>query len=304
MKSKSIPVLYPFRFSAPADEFNADQALIVLIGAGGTGGYIVPDLLRWLSEIGRNAPVLIIDGDKVESKNLNRQNFVEQDLGKNKAEVLATRYSAHFPIQTLFFPEYIKDGKQLRNLVQTVSDETGVAPGFGTVFLGCVDNNKTRAIISSATLSSPGATWIDAGNTESYGQVIVSGPKGGPSIDQVLKSPPQPARYAIPNFFANYPESVEKLDKSPAEMSCAEMAESAPQSMMVNRMAANWMMSLLSTILGGKDLYINGVEFNTSLGSSRPLFLTADHLMRTAANLQKLSLNKEWQASLKSLAGI
>ena len=74
---------------------------IIVLGAGGTGGYVIPHLYRLA--FGRNGYVRIIicDGDVVEEKNLVRQNFVEQDIGHNKAKVLAERYSAAFGILKL-----------------------------------------------------------------------------------------------------------------------------------------------------------------------------------------------------------
>ena len=56
---------------------------IVLVGTGGTGGYIVPQLYRLLYALDRPIWVILCDGDLVEEKNLGRQNFIEADLGKN-----------------------------------------------------------------------------------------------------------------------------------------------------------------------------------------------------------------------------
>ena len=67
---------------------------IVMIGCGGTGGHIAPHLYRLLYSVFRPSTVILCDGDLVEKKNLVRQNFVSCDLGRNKAEVLAERYSA------------------------------------------------------------------------------------------------------------------------------------------------------------------------------------------------------------------
>ena len=65
---------------------------IVMLGAGGTGGYIAPYLYRLLHMLDRPTRFVICDGDIVEPKNLDRQNFVSADLGENKARILAERY--------------------------------------------------------------------------------------------------------------------------------------------------------------------------------------------------------------------
>ena len=62
---------------------------IIVLGAGGTGGYLIPHLYRIaFADDKRNYRIIICDGDIVEPKNLIRQNFVKQDIGRNKAAVL------------------------------------------------------------------------------------------------------------------------------------------------------------------------------------------------------------------------
>ena len=87
---------------------------IVLVGTGGTGGYIVPQLYRLLYALDRPIRVILCDGDLVEEKNLGRQNFIEADLGKNKAMVLAERYSNAFGIETSYIPQYVEDEEMQR----------------------------------------------------------------------------------------------------------------------------------------------------------------------------------------------
>ncbi|MFR8333639.1 MAG: hypothetical protein ACLU9S_15815 [Oscillospiraceae bacterium] len=50
-------------------------------------------IYRLLYALERPARFIICDGDVVEAKNLNRQNFSPADLGGNKARVLAERYA-------------------------------------------------------------------------------------------------------------------------------------------------------------------------------------------------------------------
>ena len=77
----------------------AEKFTFYIVGAGGTGSYLVRDLARIISvyneKYNRNDEIVIIDQDIVESKNLTRQNFIRNDIGKNKAEVLAKRYKTH-----------------------------------------------------------------------------------------------------------------------------------------------------------------------------------------------------------------
>ena len=82
---------------------------VIMLGAGGTGGYIAPHLYRLLHTLERPVKVIIADGDTVEQKNLVRQNFITSDLGRNKAQVLAERYASAFGMEAQYIPEFIED---------------------------------------------------------------------------------------------------------------------------------------------------------------------------------------------------
>lgn len=92
---------------------------IIIIGVGGTGSFLV-ELLSCLGA--RN--VMLIDGDIVEKRNLLRQNFSEEHIGKSKAKVLAERYD---------YEHY-----------DTWYDGSEKQPG---VLISCVDNNEARRAI-------------------------------------------------------------------------------------------------------------------------------------------------------------
>ena len=90
---------------------------IVQLGAGGTGGHIAPHLYRLLYSLGRPARYVICDGDVVEEKNLVRQNFTPADLGENKAQVLAERYSTVFGMETAYIPYFVETEERLKDLL-------------------------------------------------------------------------------------------------------------------------------------------------------------------------------------------
>lgn len=72
-----------------------------IIGCGGVGSAIVPSfcLLKPPAEI------TLIDGDTLETKNLNRQLFDARQVGLNKAQALAARYGCRH------IPEWFARGK-------------------------------------------------------------------------------------------------------------------------------------------------------------------------------------------------
>lgn len=58
----------------------------ILLGGAGIGSIIAECALRFGFE-----NITIVDGDKVEESNLNRQNYIKSDIGKYKAETLCKR---------------------------------------------------------------------------------------------------------------------------------------------------------------------------------------------------------------------
>src|SRR5688500_19339876 len=70
------------------------DATFVLVGCGGTGGFLAEALCRLL--IGRRGALHLVDPDRVEEHNVARQSFDRADVGLFKAEVLARRLARRF----------------------------------------------------------------------------------------------------------------------------------------------------------------------------------------------------------------
>lgn len=73
---------------------------IFIFGAGGTTSWFLPKLLKIYNDAFSKNPALkypleivLVDEDVIETKNLLRQNFISEDVGLNKAQVLSERYS-------------------------------------------------------------------------------------------------------------------------------------------------------------------------------------------------------------------
>lgn len=123
---------------------------IIVLGVGGTGGYLIPHPYRIaFADSKRPYRVIICDGDIVEEKNLIRQNFVKQDIGRNKAAVLAKRYTGAFGIECEYVPEYIENETLLKGFVRPDFRKpyrNNTAETQRVILIGCVDNNKSRAL--------------------------------------------------------------------------------------------------------------------------------------------------------------
>lgn len=210
----------------------------IVVGAGGNGGYFLPQLARMVSvqnkirEVQRLQPhkITIIEADEVEIKNLTRQNFISADVGKNKGDVMATRYSRAFGIEIGLIGHYLDDHK---NLLKIMNSENAQP-----VICGMVDNNKTRKLMHDAFKEYRGAFYLDVGNEEFAGQCVLGynyipgkftlPREGGSNIQQ----------FSLPSICELFPEVLEAKDKLPTEMSCAERAESAPQNIYTNMQAS------------------------------------------------------------------
>lgn len=225
---------------------------VIIIGAGGTGGYVIPHLYRIGFAAERSMRILVCDGDVVEEKNLIRQNFVEQDVGRNKAQVLAERYSAAFGIECEYIPRFVESEEELFQL--TVPDffkssYRGIPETQRVILLGCVDNNKSRKLCHAVFAKRKDLVYIDSGNGEHTGQVVCGVRQNG--------------RTTYKPVCSLYPDILGDEDKFPSELSCAERTISAPQSVTANLTAATAVVSFLYDLLICGDLKTRYVTFSS-----------------------------------------
>lgn len=227
---------------------------IVMLGAGGTGGHIAPHIYRLLYALDRPARFIICDGDIVERKNLVRQNFSEADLGRNKARVLAERYSRVFGIETEYVPNFVETVGALMELIRPLDWKRDQYEWKTVkemvVLIGAVDNNRSRQVCHKAFSQSKELVYIDSGNGEFSGQVVCGVRKNGRTVQKPVGSV--------------YPELMrDKGDKFPTELSCAEAAQSDPQSMAANITAATAVVDMVYNILTHGESTVRQTDFST-----------------------------------------
>ena len=93
----------PYTCITPSGPLN-----IVVVGVGGTGGHLAPQLARimWLErENGRDVQMTFVDPDLIEEKNIGRQNFCPASIGQNKALDLAMRFNAAYGLDIAAIPQ-------------------------------------------------------------------------------------------------------------------------------------------------------------------------------------------------------
>ncbi len=233
---------------------------IIMLGAGGTGGHVAPHLYRLLHTLERPVKIIIADGDIVEQKNLVRQNFISSDLGKNKAQVLAERYATAFGMETLYVPEFIESIDKLTELIQPEIYQPSPysyqrLEGL-SILIGAVDNNKSRKLCHQVFTQTDNLIYIDSGNGEFTGQVICGIRRKGRTYYKPIGD--------------TYPDILDDTDKFPTELSCAEAAVSAPQSIVANIMAATAIISYLYNILILGNIETRSVTFSTKTVNLKP----------------------------------
>jgi PRTRC genetic system ThiF family protein len=223
-----------------------DPIEITIIGAGGTGAYLIRDLCRFVYSLEKritngipNFSITVYDGDVVEEKNILRQNFMPQDIGQNKAEVMANRHSRAFGTNISYTPSMFK------------ASDINHSENKKRIVVGCVDNNAGRREIAKyvATLMdsyhsvSKDVYWIDSGNEKKTGQVII-GSKDLMDVTDLY------TEILLPRF------------DSKEEVSCADRMLTDEQNMFVNLTAANLILNYIKNIVLDIPMVTHGTVFN------------------------------------------
>lgn len=215
---------------------------IILIGAGGTGGFLIENLYRLIKyKKDKNISLTVIDGDYIEEKNLERQAFYYIDLHRNKAKTQIERNNKRFNSELgQYIPKYIEDTDMFWELINN--------PNKTYIIVGAVDNHKTRQLIhkvlTDKKLKGYDIFWIDSGNEEFSGQIIIGSKNNNlPFVTEV------------------FPEILNKKDLFKSEESCAERSVTNIQNISANIFAANLLFitinDLLSKGISFKEIYYN-----------------------------------------------
>jgi hypothetical protein len=202
---------------------------VKVIGTGGIGLCVLPVLCRFLNFASDRFPdvqVSLIDGDHFEERNRERQDFTE--IGP-KASMTAAKLRDDFPrLSITDHPVYLDD----LNVNQHIRENDLV--------IMCVDNHKTRKLISERAENLNNVTVISGGNDLTDGNVLVHIRREGENITPPLAS-------------AFHPEIKNPLDKHPGEIEnaqgCQAMVIAEPQLLIMNNLIASNMLVFVHNIL-------------------------------------------------------
>lgn len=301
-----------------------------VFGCGGTGSRLVPLISQyiasctWLKAFDPN--IYLIDFDEVETKNLARQNFIIKDVGVNKAEVLARRYSNAYGVPITSIPFKVVPKYKLDNLLNPASGNSEYAancesnmeflrviqlkteqpiskPGFGnSIIFICVDSIESRQdivkFILEETECTPDVIIIDTGNENDFGQVKISGI--ATKLDEVHSG-------ILENWVNNLPdispitttlevlpfeyEYFENMKPPVVKASCADLE----QTMAINSLVANTAFAVLQNLLSGVDITAHRYNISLSHGISAEYY-TFDKLYNMYSDTTSTS-NSKYQSA-------
>ena len=189
-----------------------------VIGCGGIATWLLPPLCHYAAHtFKQGVEVSLIDGDTFEENNRDRQVF--QSLG-NKAEVKANELRKKYP--GVFFwshPIYV------------TSDNTTLLIRENDVVFLCVDNHKTRQVVSQRCEELDNIVLISGGNDYTDGNIQVHVKRDGENI-------------TLPVANKYHPEILHAQDRNPgdqlqARVGCQQLIASEPQLLIMNNAIAS-----------------------------------------------------------------
>ena len=202
----------------------------VIVGCGGSGGWIATLLMK----SPERAPVVLVDGDSIERRNLERQLFSMRDVGHNKAEALAARMLVQ-GMDVEVFPEFLQEGCEAWTSLMERDETLRV--------YCCPDNHPARM----ACLKLADERWVEGRKTV----VAISGNEEF-TADASIYLPQW--KGTKDDYRVRYPETVTATAGDPLHPPCTgEAVAVQPQRALANAIAAGstaWVMALWSERIG------------------------------------------------------
>lgn len=228
---------------------------VAVIGAGGSGSQVLTGLAQLhhaMLALGHpgGMNVVAVDDDVVSPSNVGRQMFYPADVGQYKADVLIHRINMAMGTNWKSVTARLEANSNLYN-----SD----------LVIGCVDTRAARAAIQSAGERCDVRYWLDLGNRQHDGQVIL-----GEFKNQRRDKARTVAR--LPTVADLFPETCDpSLEGEDTGPSCSLAEALEKQSLFVNRGVALYALNLLFELFRYGGLSHHGVFINLKNARTSPL---------------------------------
>ena len=258
------------------------RIVVIQIGCGGTGSWLVPLASKLLNNIKLRLPeainvsYMIVDNDIVEERNILRQNFSDWDISKNKAVSLVSRYCYNF--KNMIAVNYrLKSKSDFERLIFAADGNFPQTDAYNkrqetlVIMLGCVDNNKTRQLINRLAKGfnkkhqSP-IIYIDSGNLLYNGQIVTLSFGFNEFLIKALSVyNPDEATALIKQIKKqkklNFAKMFPLEEEATPQQSCAFFGD---QSQSINSLAATLLFCNLQKVLVSSELPPQAITFNSS----------------------------------------
>jgi hypothetical protein len=245
---------------------------IMIFGCGGTGGWLAPKLVKILNDaclkgMGDKYTLLFVDGDEIEEKNLIRQNFISQDVGKKKSAVMAERYGIHFcdKVEVGFIDNYLVDSTyhvppEFAAKFGRLEDVQMLTANEDFLIVNLIDNGRTRKLIhrfaSVQSIRAKKCYVMDVANNEYNGQLNLS-----------AYGVTNPSAY-LAQFYNQHPTHLGD-DEDISVFSCADAdADAVDQLFNANDMAAAVAGNFINAWVQDGKLKYGAVDFVTGASMS------------------------------------
>ncbi|MDQ0896400.1 MULTISPECIES: ThiF family adenylyltransferase [unclassified Paenibacillus] len=257
---------------------------IVIIGLGANGSHfyrgLCQDLRTHFNAFQHNRykrpffleHIMLVDGDRVEKKNLGNQIFEPEEVDQFKVQALAERYGDFYGIETFRRTEYIADVSDLGSLLADPGKDSSTI--FLPVLIGMVDNHATRQIMDAYFRSEEARTllYIDAGvHGVTLNRLNEAKPETG-NGGQIVVGLKYNGRKILEPAGSLYPEIL--TDTESRIPGCGEVIQSAPQRCATNKMAAQLANNIINTLLTEKAILVHQAIFDSRMSGVRPEFVS------------------------------
>ena len=203
---------------------------IIVIGIGGIGGCLIPDLLKFLNSHHPRTTVTFVDGDEFTDDNRGRQLVFQL---ANKARVVKEHFEGQYPnIRLTCIESFVTE----ETIAEIISEDA-------IIFL-CVDNHATRKLVSDYCEDMENVIVFSGGNELKDGNMQIFMRENG-----VNKS------FPIANHL--HREIQFPTDRNPAELGCQDLQERVRQLLATNRSIATVMFNAFTAYAEG-ELLVEG----------------------------------------------
>lgn len=205
--------------------FTQHRFTVTVVGCGGTGGFAAEGLCRILPP---DSVLVLVDHDRVEEANLGRQNFTQDELECFKSEALARRLATRYsrPVAYSVLPVSLIDFR------------------YPSLIIGCVDNGLARRAIAEKARHLGKFWWIDAGNGQNYGQILIGN-------ECHCDSPFDQERQICHVLPLPTVQRPELLIQAPPARNCAEAVASNEQGPVINQAMASLLVEVVRRLIEG-----------------------------------------------------